>query len=158
MSERTPYEAMSSCPSARPEMEGSVVFGVVGGTAGEPRLGYLEKPLPVTDEILALSGPVPPTEIFRFAAPCAGHSCQHFDGARCTLVQRIVGLLPVVGDDLPPCRLRPTCLWWKQEGKPACLRCPQVVSQSYEPTEELQRAATPPGPHVAAAAPAPHQA
>ena len=36
------------CPSAQPSMEGAVVFGVVGGTASEPRVGYLTQPLPVT--------------------------------------------------------------------------------------------------------------
>ena len=32
------------CPSAQPEMEGSVVLGVVGGTSDEPRVGYLTEP------------------------------------------------------------------------------------------------------------------
>ena len=146
MSEKTGPASPRSCPSARPEMEGSVVFGVVtmtGERPGESRVGYLEKTLPVTEEILALSGPVLPTEIFRFGAPCAGQACQHFDGSHCRLAQRIVGVLPIVADDLPPCRLRPTCLWWQQEGRAACLRCPQIVSQSYDPTEELRRAAMP---------------
>jgi len=143
MTDKSPSAPSPHCPSARPEMAESVVFGVVGGTVAEPRLGYLEKPLPVTPEILALSGPVTPGEVFRFAAPCAGGGCQHFDGARCRLVERVVRLLPVVDDRLPPCQLRPTCVWWQQEGPAACRRCPQIVSDSYAPTDEMTRAATP---------------
>jgi len=133
----------SSCPSAQPEMAGSVVFGVVGGTVEEPRVGYLTQPLPASPEVLALAGAAPPGEVFRFGAPCAGAGCLHFDGAKCRLAQRIVqGLLPVV-DALPPCHLRPTCLWWKQEGRAACMRCPQVVSQVEGPSAEMRRAAEP---------------
>ena len=131
------------CPSARPEMEDSRVFGVVRGTVEEPRLGYMAETLPVTPEILFLSGPVPPSAIFRISAPCAGHACQHFDGSQCRLATRIVQMLPPVTEDLPPCRIRPTCRWWRQEGKAACLRCPQIVSQAYQPTETLKLVADP---------------
>jgi hypothetical protein len=135
--------ATPHCPSARPEMAGSVVFGVVNGTVEEPRVGYLSQPIPATPEVLALAGPASPGEVFRVGAPCAGAGCLHFDGGQCRLAQRIVqGLLPVV-DTLPPCHLRPTCVWWKQEGREACLRCPQVVSQSVEPSPELAWAAAP---------------
>jgi hypothetical protein len=131
------------CPSARPEMAGSQVFGIVGGSAEEPRVGYLAEPLPVTREVLALAAPARAGEVFRIAAPCAGHGCQHFDGSRCRLVQRIVHALPAVVDELPPCALRPTCLWFHQEGRAACQRCPQVVSESCEPSEALIQAADP---------------
>jgi hypothetical protein len=131
------------CPSAQPEMAGSVAFGIVIGTAEEPRLAHLSQMLPVTDELVKLSGPVKPTEVFRFAAPCAGNACQHFDGSNCRLATRIVQILPAVGSDLPSCQLRPTCRWWQQEGKAACLRCPQIVTEVYSPSEDLQRAADP---------------
>ncbi|PYS90344.1 MAG: nitrogen fixation protein [Acidobacteria bacterium] len=131
------------CPSAQPEMAGSVAFGVVGGTPNAPRMEHLERTLPVTDELLALSAPVSPAEVFRFAAPCAGHACQHFDGTDCRLATRIVQILPAVTNDLPPCLLRPDCRWWQQEGKAACLRCPQVVTESYVASDDFQRAADP---------------
>lgn len=136
----------SLCPSAQPEMAGSVLFGVVGGTAAEPRLAYLSEPQPVTPELLSLAAPVRPTEVFRFAAPCAKHECQHFDGARCRLVTRLVSLVPPVVPGLPPCRLRPACRWWQEEGKAACLRCPLIVTENYRPTEELVMAADPASP------------
>lgn len=131
------------CPSAQPGMDESVAFGVIEGTVEAPRMVHLTRSLPVTDELLALSGPVAPTEVFRFAAPCAGDSCQHFDGKDCRLATRIVQILPAVTSDLPPCSLRPSCRWWQQEGRAACLRCPQVVTETYGPSEEFMRAADP---------------
>jgi hypothetical protein len=131
------------CPSAQPEMADSVVFGVVGGTVEEPRVGYLKETLPVTDEILALASPVKPTEVFRFAAPCAGGGCQHFDGTNCRLVRRTVNMLPAVVEVLPSCRIRPNCRWWQQEGKAACMRCPLVVTENYLPSEQQRHVADP---------------
>jgi hypothetical protein len=124
-------------------MEHSVLFGVLETTTEGPRVGYLVESLPVTSEVLAIAGPVAPTEIFRFGAPCAGRACQHFDGSSCRLAARIVELLPPVVSGLPPCRLRPDCRWWQQEGKAACLRCPQVITETYDPPEMLRRAADP---------------
>jgi hypothetical protein len=37
----------------------------------------------------AFSEPVKPTKVFRFAAPCAGRACRHFDGAECRLTKRV---------------------------------------------------------------------
>lgn len=131
------------CPSAQPDLENCVAFGVVGGTAEAPRLAHLTEPQPVTEELLALAAPVNPTEVFRFAAPCANSACQHFDGSHCRLATKVVQMLPVVTTRLPFCRLRPTCRWWQQEGKAACMRCPQIVTETYNPTEPLQQAADP---------------
>jgi hypothetical protein len=133
------------CPSAQPAWEGSVVLGVVGGTAAAPRVAYLAEPLPVTDELLALAAPVTPTEVFRIAAPCAGSACCHFVGAACTLVERIVDHLPLaVEEGLPPCHLRPQCRWWAQEGKAACARCPQVVTDNWAAPDLIRLVAAPP--------------
>jgi len=132
------------CPSAQPGMEGAVVFGVIGGTPEEPRVGYLSERLPVTPELLAMSGPVQPTEVFRFGAVCAGHGCRHFDGSECRLAGKLVQLAPKVTEAaLPPCTLRRDCRWWRQEGKAACMRCPQVVTVDYQPSDEIRLAANP---------------
>lgn len=143
MERTTITNAPPHCPSAQANWEGSTAFGIVTGTADEPQVAYLAEPQPVTDELLALSGPVHPTEIFRFAAPCAGSACQHFDGAKCRLVGRIVEGLPAVSEHLPPCKIRSTCRWWQQEGKAACLRCPQIVTENHAPSEQLARATDP---------------
>jgi hypothetical protein len=50
------------CPSAQPEMAGSRVFAVVAGTVDAPRSVPLAEPQPVTAALLALAGPVNPTE------------------------------------------------------------------------------------------------
>jgi hypothetical protein len=134
------------CPSAQPEMDGAVVFGVRDGTAGPdraPRVGYLSETLPASGDVLALAGPLGPTELFRIGAPCGGGKCQHFDGNDCRLAARIVTLLPIVVEQVPPCSIRADCRWWKQEGKAACLRCPQVITERYDAPESIRRAADP---------------
>jgi hypothetical protein len=131
------------CPSAQPDSQDSVVLGIVGGSVEEPRVAYLKEPEPVTEELLALSEPVKPTEVFRFAAPCAGNECLHFDGTDCRLAKKTVQLLPTAVDRLPRCRLRPKCRWWQQEGGAACLRCPMIVTENYLPSAQQRRAADP---------------
>ncbi|OKH40859.1 nitrogen fixation protein [[Phormidium ambiguum] IAM M-71] len=131
------------CPSARPEWADSEVFGVVNGTVEEPRVTYLNERQPITDELIALCDPVTPTEVFRIAAPCVNKGCQHFDGTNCRLVERVVQQLPTVAEELPPCPIRRNCRWWQQEGKAACMRCPQVVTDNYNPSEKIRQVATP---------------
>ena len=133
------------CPSAQPDWAGSVAFGIMGGTAEEPRLAHLPSALPVTGELLELSAPVSPTEVFRFAAPCAGDRCQHFHNQSCNLVTQIVQILPAVASLLPICAIRSTCRWWAQEGRAACMRCPQVVTDNYNPSPAMAHASTPIG-------------
>lgn len=142
MRETKAVKGVTLCPSAEPQMDGSVVFGVIGGTVDEPRVGYLDAAQPVTDELLARAGQFAPTEIFRFAARCAGDACLHFDGTNCRLASRIVEHAQVVVDVLPFCQVRSRCRWWLQEGREACLRCPQIVTRSYEAAAELRLAAT----------------
>lgn len=129
------------CPSAGPDVEGSIVLGIIEGTEDEPQVAYFEEPQPVTSELRALSGPLEPTEVFRFSAPCAEHSCKHFDGNKCQLARRVSEMLLPVVDILPTCRIRPTCRWWLQVGKDACLRCPQIITEISYPTEEQRRVA-----------------
>jgi hypothetical protein len=124
-------------------MTGSVAFGVVGGTAEQPRVSWIEKPVPVTEDLLALTGPVPPTQVLRLAAPCQENACSHFDGADCRLATKLVQLIPAVTQSPPPCRIRPDCRWFVQEGRAACTVCPQIVTYSINPSEELAQAATP---------------
>ncbi len=124
-------------------MPGSIVFGIVAGTADEPRVAWIERPVPVTGDLLALTAPLAPTQVLRIAAPCQEHACCHFDGTDCRLATRLVQLMPAVVDALPPCRVRPDCRWFLQEGKAACARCPQIVTYSVNPTPELSLAATP---------------
>ena len=131
------------CPSSQPDIEGAFVFGVIGGTVEAPRLIPLERPQAVTEELLALSKPVKPTEVFRFASPCAGSACQHLDGSNCRLAAKIVKRVPAAVEKLSACHLRPTCRWWQQEGRAACVRCPQIVTEAWGATPQLRTAADP---------------
>lgn len=120
------------CPSVPPWYEDSVAFGIVAGSVAEPEMVLLTEPQPVTEELLALAEPAHPTEVFRFAGPCAGAKCLHFDKAttRCRLVEKTVRWAPVAVDKLAACPIRSSCKWWKQEGRAACERCPQVATNN----------------------------
>ncbi|MBD2536646.1 nitrogen fixation protein [Nostoc flagelliforme FACHB-838] len=131
------------CPSARPEPADSIIFSVIGGTVAEPYIAYLKQPLTVTEELIAKVRPVTPAEIFRTAASCAESGCQHFNGKDCRLAMRIIEKLPAVVEELPPCTIRRDCRWWQQEGKAACIRCPQVITDHYNPSELMREVATP---------------
>jgi hypothetical protein len=131
----------SRCPSAPADASNAVVLGVVLGTAFEPRLTLLADPIAANSDILALAGEALPTEVFRFAAPCAAHRCRHFRNEKCQLAERIVATLPEVVSGLPSCRIRPTCRWWQQEGREACVRCPQIVTYQDNPDERIRAAA-----------------
>ena len=132
------------CPSAGEGWHGAVAFGIIGGTPAEPRAQYLSEPAPLSKELLALAGPVTPPEVFRFAAPCLNSGCVHFQGNACSLASRVVKLLPEVMDRLPRCAIRASCRWWRQEGVAACHRCPQVVTENYNPSAVMREAARPP--------------
>jgi hypothetical protein len=120
-------------------MEGSVAFGVVNGS----RVQWIETPVPVTEDLLALTGAVPPTQVLRIAAPCQENACCHFNGTDCRLATKLVQLMPALAEALPPCRIRPDCRWFTQEGRAACAVCPQIVTYSVNPSAELHAAATP---------------
>jgi hypothetical protein len=131
------------CPSARSDWEGSQVFGVVHGTVEVPKVAYLKKAQPLLDNMEKLKNKVTPEEVFRIAAPCEEKGCQHFDGQDCRLVMRAVDQLPVVVESLPPCAIRRSCRWWQQEGRSACLRCPQLITDNHSPSELMINVATP---------------
>jgi hypothetical protein len=135
------------CPSAQLGWQGSVAIGVVGGTVEHPDVRHFPAPLPVTEELIRLAAPVTPPEVFRFAAPCQNGKCVHFEHSQCRLVTRIVQLLPSVTERLPVCSIRSNCRWWQQEGKAACLRCPQVVTNNSNPSETMREAAGPTAPY-----------
>ncbi len=141
--EKITGEKTTLCPSARPEPGESVVFGVIGGTVAEPRVAYLKQPQPMTEELIAKVSPVTPAEVFRTASNCATNNCQHFDGKDCRLATRIVDQMPIAVAELLPCSIRRDCRWWQQEGKAACMRCPQVITDNYKTSELTIQVATP---------------
>ncbi len=117
------------CPSARPEDEGALVFGVAVGTAERPEVANLDEPAKLTSEVRALSEGLPPDQVFRIASPCVQGKCVNWQG-RCTLGDDIVNALPAGGPELPPCSIRGACRWFAENHVAACLRCPQVVTRT----------------------------
>jgi hypothetical protein len=131
------------CHSSQPNLDNVVVFGVVEGTVEEPRIAYLEKAQPLNEQLQTSSSSVKATEMMRLASSCHEKGCVHFDGSDCRLAQRIVEQLPTVTETLPACQIRSSCRWWQQEGKSACLRCPQVVTENHYSSPLFERVADP---------------
>ena len=137
MTKRTSKGPALSCPSAQPDWENSKVVGIVQGTVEQPMVAFLDRALPVTDELLAQTRPAPPTAVLRISATCIENACVHFKHRQCTLVGRILDMLEPVVSDLPGCNIRSSCRWYFQAGSSACVRCPQVVTKYAGPSKEL---------------------
>lgn len=138
-----------SCPSAQPDMTEARVIGVLGGSAAEPRIAYLAQEAVIPAAEMPATPGVDPVEAFRLAARCEDHRCaQHvagIEGGRCGLGARIVAQLEPVVAGLPPCTIRTTCRWFAEQGREACLRCPQVVTLIPRDGSRLSRVAQPAG-------------
>jgi hypothetical protein len=145
MADKETKPAVTLCPSAQPEWENARVFAVAGGTVDKPEVSYLDKAHEVTPELLQLAQPVSPSEVFRFAAPCAKEKCGHFnqEAHSCRLVEKTVRWVPIVVQKLVHCAIRSECRWWQQEGPRACQRCAQVVTTNFAPDETIRDAANP---------------
>lgn len=117
------------------------VIGLVSGSAAEPRIAYLKAEAVIPAEQVSMAGELSTSEVFRFAARCEEHRCAQFADGRCSLGQRLVDRVDAVVDTLPPCTIRATCRWFAEQGEPACLRCPQVVTLIPLGTDKLSRAA-----------------
>jgi hypothetical protein len=119
------------CPSAQPDQPDARVFGVHTTTAdNQRRVGYLTEAMPVTPDLLALAGKADAPEVLRIAAPCMNGGCLNYEGGACGLAGRIARMLDPVVAALPRCAIRPTCRWFREQGPAACVRCPQVVTNS----------------------------
>ena len=127
-------------------MEGARIFGVLSGSPEVPRVAYLAPGLEIDGDVAQRLGDLAPTQVFRFAAKCEQSRCCHFDGAHCSLAQRIVAQLPVVIDSLPVCQVRAGCRWYAEQGGAACRRCPQVMTMIPKGDDALNRAALPEAP------------
>ncbi|UTH72540.1 hypothetical protein [Chromobacterium sp. IIBBL 290-4] len=136
------------CPSSAFGSNGTMVFGMVGGSAEQRRVMYLKQIVPVESIDRSRLGEIAPEEIFRTAGLCAQQDCLHHDkgSSQCTLANRIVETAPPVVEQLAYCAIRPRCVWWDQHGRNACERCPQVVSMDMNPDEVIAQARIPPTP------------
>ncbi|MGO8854340.1 MAG: hypothetical protein ACLQO1_01315 [Steroidobacteraceae bacterium] len=137
-------EQVPDCPSAQPDMLGARAFGIILGSTEAPEVAYLKAEATIDLSRLTRLHNLEPTEVFRIAAKCEESRCAHFNGTRCTLAERIIEQLPPVVDALPPCTVRSTCRWYFEQGKEACIRCPQLVTVSHLDDLRLRIAAEPP--------------
>ena len=64
------------CPSAPAERGVAHIFGVVGGTTDAPRVDYLAEPVPLTEELMALTDGVRPEEVYRLTSSSTAISHQ----------------------------------------------------------------------------------
>jgi hypothetical protein len=127
-----------SCPSSQPSVDGARVFGVIGGTVDRPHVAYLEKGVEVTPDLMEEIGDIDPKRVFRFSGQCKNGACVQFRNGHCRLGQDIVHMLKPVVAQLPACTIRATCRWYAENGRDACLRCPQVVTTTTQRDPELQ--------------------
>lgn len=84
------------CPRARSEQANATIIGVVRGGNGAVAPEILPEALPLHPLIDLVPENVRPSDVLRFAAPCAGAKCRHFSNDTYTLAARIVALLPAV--------------------------------------------------------------
>jgi hypothetical protein len=114
------------CPSAPEYWPEARTFGIIGGTPEQPWVRYLSKPLPGVPR--NLPDGVSPRAVVRISANCQEGGCRHWTGDACSLAKRVIEQFDPVVVRVPPCSIRPSCLWFNQEGKAACLRCPGIAT------------------------------
>lgn len=126
------------CPSVPADSEGSMIIGVNIGTAEKPETAYLTETQAVTKELLDAVQPVRPEDVFRFSAPCT--RCVHYAvrESKCLFAEKVVRLTPPAADQLPVCAIRAECLWWRQEGEQACIRCTRIIATILTASEGLR--------------------
>jgi hypothetical protein len=131
--------AALDCPSAATSSQDAEIFGVVGGSVDAPRVHYLEKPVPVTTELLENLGEARAGEVLRIRGRCAQGGCVHYADHCCTLGRKIAELPHQGPAKLPPCAIRSTCRWFAEQGKSACQRCPSIVTEIVAPAERIDK-------------------
>ncbi|MES2299768.1 MAG: hypothetical protein V4582_22205 [Pseudomonadota bacterium] len=106
---------------------------------------FLKQLIEPSKELEAKLGGVAPNEVFRVAGPCMGSNCAHHNEQTngCQLAEKIVAGVDQVVDDYAICVIRPTCVWWAQEGVKACMRCPQIATRNVMANDKVVHAATP---------------
>src|SRR5689334_12079551 len=125
-----PQRELLLCPSAQPQLTGSVIFAAVNKSDPSGRVEFLKETVRVSDATLVAfaNGTVRPTEVFRFAAPCVRNGCRNWSGHECRVAEQLVQIQPADSAKLPECSLRAKCRWYRQRSASACAMCSVVVT------------------------------
>ncbi len=124
-------EAQLCCPSAKADSDQSRVFGIVDDRGAFPIIRYLEQPVRVTEQVLALTEGEDPKAVFRFTSPCQGKRCTQFSNGECSLPRMLESRSPASGVNVANCAIRSTCRWFYQRSFHACVRCSAIVTSEY---------------------------
>ena len=115
-----------TCPSYTCR-EGATLIGIVGP---DGLVHMISEALPVTSDFVArVQAGDTPTARFRFAGACIESGCLQWDGG-CTVAKRALAATATAADaeaPLPLCAIRPTCRWFADHGRDACVVCPEVT-------------------------------
>jgi hypothetical protein len=98
----------------------------------EEGLGYVDPPLPITDEFMTLvetSGGAA-EQRFRFTERCIERGCGQWVGGGCGVIERLLQHPVMTTTPLPACGIRGRCRWYAQRGPDACAVCPYVVTDN----------------------------
>jgi hypothetical protein len=115
------------CPSSQSKV--AVAFDPVDHADGVPLVGFFEKAVPRHRRIAGAYEATPSNRGLQVCSSLRRAKSAHGNGAECTLVNRIVQVLPAVVSSSPAYRLRGECRGFSRHGRNACTRCPQVVTQ-----------------------------
>jgi len=116
-----------ACPSGRCR-PGSHLLAI----RTDEGLGYVDPPLPVSEEFIQLvehSGGAA-EQRFRFTERCIEHGCSQWSGGGCGVIERLLATRVGTPHELPACGIRPRCRWFAQRGADACAVCPYVVTDN----------------------------
>ena len=116
-----------ACPSGRCR-QGSHLLAI----RTDEGLGYVDPPLPVTQEfieLVALSGGCAERR-FRFTERCLEQGCGQWSDGGCGVIERLLATEVGLSSELPACGIRERCRWFAQRGADACAVCPYVVTDN----------------------------
>lgn len=108
------------CPSILPGLARGVIAKVV---PGQERLEFLAKEIPVPKTLLIAVDTQTVLERARFVGSCRTVECGHWTGVSCRLGHAIATTQMPQSVELPPCSIRSSCRWYKENGPTACMPC-----------------------------------
>lgn len=120
------------CPSSKCK-SGSELLGV---RQDDGTVAILPQTLPIDESFIenASADGIPAEQKFRFTNKCVECGCKQWTGKSCGVIDQLVQYIDTlpVSEALPPCAIRKSCRWYKQQGADACKVCKFVVTEVTE--------------------------